>query len=35
LEERLERTELRLTVKMGTMLFIGFGFLAGIQFFGH
>jgi hypothetical protein len=25
----------KLTLKIGAMLFAGFGFLAGIQFFGH
>lgn len=32
--ERIEKSELRMTIKTGAMLFVSIGFLAAIKFFG-
>ncbi|MBV8939913.1 MAG: hypothetical protein JO089_08780 [Alphaproteobacteria bacterium] len=34
-DDRLEKMEMRLTIKLGGMMFLGFGLLAAIKFFGH
>jgi hypothetical protein len=34
LKDALDKLEMKLTIKTGTMLFVGFGFLAAIKFFG-